>query len=105
MVYIEKSIVLSHIPFGVGVLLAPAVKFDNSCQNASLVLPVWYGNCVCACTIKVTSGGGTGGATGALAPLIVKFRGLSPPKMYCVCLVPSRLNFFRLDGWVYTRLQ
>ena len=30
------------------------------------------------------SGGGTGGATGALAPLIVKFRGLSPPKMYRV---------------------
>ena len=29
------------------------------------------------------SGGGTGGAMGALAPLIVKFRGLSPPKMYC----------------------
>ena len=47
MIYIEKSIVLSHIPFGVGVLLAPAVK---SCQNASLVLPVWYGNCVCAYT-------------------------------------------------------
>ena len=43
------------------------------------------------------------GATGALAPLIVKFRGLSPPKMYRVCLVP-RL-FFRLDGLVYTRLQ
>ena len=43
MVYTEKSIVFSHIPFGVGVLLAPAVKFDNSCQNASLVLPVWYG--------------------------------------------------------------
>ena len=51
------------------------------------------------------TGGGGGGATGALAPFIVKFKGLSPPKMYFVCLVPSRLNFFRLDGWVYTRLQ
>ena len=59
-----------------------------------------------------SSGGGTGrgggggwGAMGALAPLIVKFRGLSPPTMYRGCLVPSRLNFFRLDGWVYMRLQ
>ena len=36
-----------------------------------------------------TSGGGTGRATGALAPLIVKFRGLSPPKMYRVCPLAS----------------
>ena len=52
------------------------------------------------------SDGGKGGATGALAPkLIVKFRGFNPPKKDRVCLVPSRLNFFRLDDWVYTRLQ
>ena len=44
------------------------------------------------------SGGGIGGATGALAPRIVKFRGLSPPpNVRCVpCTQPSRLDVIAL---------
>ena len=38
---------------------------------------------------NTSSGSRTGGATGALAPLIIKFRGLSPPKMYRVCPLAS----------------
>ena len=46
-----------------------------------------YSDALIGVVVSRSSGGGTGGATGALAPLIVKFRGLSPPKMYRVCLV------------------
>ena len=41
---------------------------------------------------------------GALAPLIVKFRGLSPPKMYRVCPTYLAVKTFSL-GRLGTRLQ